>query len=114
MMMFTTKMCQLAAIVLDQDADNVTRELLRQGVLHFVKVTEVEEDAKSMITSVSPRVSQSKIQDTRKRIETFFNLIDYSPVDIKELDISKLKPVNLEESNNELDVSGIKASENQG
>ena len=108
MMMFTTKMCQLAAIVLDQDADNVTKELLKQGVLHFVKVTEVEEDAKSMITSVSPRVSQSKIQDTRKRIETFFNLIDYSPVDIKELDISKLNPVNLEDSNGELDIVASK------
>ena len=108
MMMFTTKMCQLAAIVLDQDADNVTKELLKQGVLHFVKVTEVEEDAKSMISSVSPKVSQSKIQDTRKRIETFFNLINYSPVDIKELDIAKLNPVNLEESNGELDIVAAK------
>ncbi len=108
MMMFTTKMCQLAAIVLEQDTDNVTKELLRQGVLHFVRITEVEEDTKSILTSVSPKVSQSRIGDTRKRIETFFNLINYSPVDIKELDITKLTPVNLEESNNDLDVMASK------
>ncbi len=74
-MMFTTKMCQLAAVVLEQDVDKVTKELLSQGVLHFVKLSEVTDDAGNYITTLSPRVSQSKISDTRKRIEAFFNLV---------------------------------------
>ncbi len=107
MIMFTTKMCQLTAVVLDEDVDNVTKELLREGVLHFIKVTDVSDDAGNYITTVSPKVSQNKISDTRKRIESFFNLINYSPADIRELDVSKLSSVNIEESNTTLDAIAV-------
>lgn len=104
MMMFTTKMCQLAAVVLEQDADNVTKELLKQGVLHFVKVTEVADDSGNYLANVLPKIPQSKIADTRKRIDSFFNIVEHNPVDVKDLDVSKLSPVDIEECNNELDL----------
>ena len=109
MIMFTTKMCQLAAIVLEQDVDNVTKELLKQGVLHFVKVTEVAENSGNYLANVSPKVPQSKIADTRRRIDSFFTIVDHNPVDVKDLDVSKLSPVDIEECNNELDsvASGL-------
>ncbi len=109
MIMFTTKMCQLAAIVLEQDVDNVTKELLKQGVLHFVKVTEVAENSGNYLANVSPKVPQSKIADTRRRIDSFFNIVEHNPVDVKDLDVSKLSPVDIEECNNELDsvASGL-------
>ena len=68
MMMFTTKMCQLTAVVLEQDVDNVTRELLREGVLHFVKLTDVTDDAGSFMTTLPLKVHQNRIIDTTKRI----------------------------------------------
>ena len=107
MIMFTTKMCHLTAVVLDEDADSVTKELLKEGVLHFVKATDVSDDVGNYTTNLSPKVSQSRISDTRKRIESFFNLISYSPADIRELDVSKLTSVNIEGSNNTLDKVAV-------
>ena len=103
MMMFTTKMCQLTAVVLEQDVDNVTRELLREGVLHFVKLTDVTDDAGSFMTTLPLKVPQNRISDTRKRIEAFFTLASLLPADTRELDVSKLSPVDVDECNNELD-----------
>jgi len=103
MIMFTAKMCHLTAVVLDEDVDNVTKELLKEGVLHFIKVTDVSDDVESHVTSASPKVSQNKISETRKRIESFFNIINHTSTDIKELDVSKLSYVNIEESNSALD-----------
>ena len=39
MRLFTAKMKLLTAVVLDRHAEGVTRELLAQGVLDFVKVS---------------------------------------------------------------------------
>ena len=107
MILFTTKMCHLTAVVLDEDVDNVTKELLREGVLHFIKVTDLSDDMEKHITSASPKVSQSKIAETRKRIESFFNIINHFSADIKELDVSKLSYVNITESNNVLDELAV-------
>ncbi|MCL2705341.1 MAG: hypothetical protein FWE72_03930 [Spirochaetaceae bacterium] len=107
MIMFTTKMCHLTAVVLDEDVDSVTKELLKEGVLHFIKVTDVSDDIGSHVTNASPKVSQTKISETRKRIETFFNIINHTSTDIKELDVSKLTYVNIEESNSVLDELAV-------
>ena len=107
MILFTTKMCHLTAVVLDEDVDNVTKELLKEGVLHFIKVTDLSDEMENHITSASPKVSQSKIAETRKRIESFFNIINHYSADIKELDVSKLSYVNIEECNTALDELAI-------
>ena len=103
MIFFPTKMCQLTAVVLDEDVALVTKELLREGVLHFIKVTDVSKDAENYITNVSPIVPQGRISETRKRIESFFNLINYSPADLRALDVSKLTSVDIDASNSSLD-----------
>jgi len=105
--MFTTKMCQLTAVVLEEDVDSVTKELLKEGVMHFVKVTDVSDDIGTYITSASPKVSQNKMAETRKRIESFFNIINYQSADIRELDVTKLSAVNLEECNILLDELAV-------
>ena len=41
-MIFTTEMIQLFAVVLKKDRERVTEALLREGVLQFIDVSEVE------------------------------------------------------------------------
>lgn len=103
MMMFSTKMCRLAAVILAQDVDSVTKELLKQGLLHFVKFSDVTDDAGNQFSAMTLKVPQSKIADTRRRIDAFFTIIDYTPADIKELDVSKLSPISIEKNNADLD-----------
>jgi vacuolar-type H+-ATPase subunit I/STV1 len=78
-MMFTEPMRQLVAVVLDHDADRVSKELLRHGVLHFVNVTEIDKEAGARVQAVTPRVSEAMIAEIRRRIESFLAIIDERP-----------------------------------
>ncbi|MCL2295093.1 MAG: ATPase V [Spirochaetes bacterium] len=103
MILFTTKMCRLTTVILEEDVDAVTKGLLGEGVLHFVKVTDVSKEAESYITNACPESVQGKITETRKRIETVFNVINYFPADVRELDVSTLTSIDVDASNRVLD-----------
>ncbi len=112
-MMFTTKMKYVTAVVLDKDVEAVTRELLSDGVLHFVNITEVSSGLKNKVSSVTPHISLTRIAELKKRIESFLNMIGILPEKEKALDISQLSTVDLEQSEKEIDklsgaVQGIR------
>ena len=67
-------MKQLVAVVLDRDADQVTRALLDQGVMHFVSVTEMDPGLSERLSAGSPRVTEAMIAEIRRRIEGLFSL----------------------------------------
>ena len=103
MIFSTARMKQLIAVVIDADADDVTKELLRQGVLHFIGVKEIGDDWVTHVDPVTPKVSQDRVGEVRKRIEAFLSLKGYSPSSADKLEVDRLKPVDLEESNRILD-----------
>ncbi len=102
-MIFTAPMKQLVAVVLDHDVDNVTRELLRQGVMHFISIKELSGDWAAKLGEVAPLVSAARIAETRKRIESFLRIIEKLPNAGRGLDLSKLAALDLEETNKALD-----------
>ncbi|MBN1696380.1 MAG: ATPase V [Spirochaetales bacterium] len=102
-MIFTTRMKHVIAVVLDRDADKVTRELLKAGLLHFVDVKEIRSDWNNKIDTVVPDVSRVRIGEIKKRIENFLTTVNESPPAREKLDISALKPANLDESDKILD-----------
>lgn len=102
-MIFTEQMQQVVAVVLDQDTDGVTKELLRLGLLHFVRITEVDRDIGPQVEEVTPRVAEVMITEIRRRIEGFFAMVDDQPPSGADLKVEDLQAVDLEETTKILD-----------
>ena len=96
-MMVTARMKHLVAVVLAQDADRITKELLDQGIIEFVKIKELAGAWGSQVRPRSPRVAAGKVGELRKRIETILKAADLSPGDPESLDVSRLTSINYEE-----------------
>lgn len=105
-MIFTARMTQLIAVVLDHDGEAVTRELLRQSVLHFIDTQDLSRDWKTRVAGVTPRVSAAIVAETRKRIESLLSLAQLIPPPVKDLDVDDLRPVDIEGANKTLDTIG--------
>jgi len=103
-MIFTEAMQQVVAVVLDHDADAVTKELLRLGLLHFVSITEVDRDLGSRLESITPKIAEAGITEMRRRIEGFLAMVDEKPPSGEGLKVEDLKAVDLEETNRVLDT----------
>ena len=103
-MIFTEPMRQLVAVVLDHDAERVSKELLRQGVLHFVSLTEADPQTAGRVQAMTPRISEAMIAEIRRRIESLLALIDEKPQDRVELKIEDLKALDLEATHRVLDT----------
>lgn len=102
-MIFTEQMQQVVAVVLDHDTDGVTKELLRLGLLHFVRITEVDRDIGPQVEEVTPRVAEAMITEIRRRIEGFFAMVDDQPPSGADLKVEDLQAVDLEETTKILD-----------
>ena len=102
-MIFTEQMQQVVAVVLDHDTDGVTKELLRLGLLHFVRITEVDRDIGPQVEEVTPRVAEVMITEIRRRIEGFFAMVDDQPPSGADLKVEDLQAVDLEETTKILD-----------
>ena len=94
-MIFTEQMQQVVAVVLDQDTDGVTKELLRLGLLHFVRITEVDRDIGPQVEEVTPRVAEAMITEIRRRIEGFFAMVDDQPPSGADLKVEDLQLLEL-------------------
>jgi len=103
-MIFTEQMQQVVAVVLDHDTDGVTKELLRLGLLHFVRITEVDRDIGPQVEEVTPRVAEAMITEIRRRIEGFFAMVDDQPPSGEDLKVEDLQAVDLEETTKILDI----------
>ena len=102
-MIFTARMKQLIAVVLDHDVQSVTRELLRQGVMHFISIHRVAEGLEDKVQAHTPELSQERIGEARKRIESILGIAGYAAVGGHPLEVNGLSPLDLEESNRTLD-----------
>jgi len=67
-MIFTTPMRLLAAVVLDETSEEVTKELLRQGALDFVSIRDLAGDWKDKVEPLPLNVSLAKFGELRKRL----------------------------------------------
>jgi len=102
-MIFTESMQQVVAVVLDHDADAVTKELLGLGLLHFVSITEVDRDVGSQVESITPKIAEGGIAEIRRRIEGFLAMVKEKPPSGEDLKVEDLQAVDLEGTNRVLD-----------
>jgi V/A-type H+-transporting ATPase subunit I len=102
-MMFTARMKYMVAVVLDKHADGVTKELLALSLLHFVKIQELQTGLEAKVNSVVLTVSTTRLQDIRKRTESFLSIVKAFPETQKNVEIGNLKPVNLDAAEKTLD-----------
>ncbi len=101
-MMFTSRMIQLFAVVLGKDSERVTEALLREGVMQFINISEVESQRPNSLSAVKPRVSLTEISDLRKRVEGFLHTGGIIPAAPKETDLNNRIPVHIEKERNHL------------
>ncbi len=101
--MFADRMKQLVGVVLDRDAESVTRELLRLGAMHMIRATEVAVEHASVLGGVRQAISAASIAETRKRVEGLLDLAGVSPAQAGGLDVERLGPVDLEAANKDLE-----------
>ncbi len=104
MSLFPAPMRRVTAVVLDSDADRVTRELLRKGVLHFVTISHAAESWGAGLQTVKPSLEEGRIAETRKRIESFLALAGTRPPPPEEAALDGLQPLDLESANQTLDA----------
>ena len=94
-MMFTTEMIQLFAVVLGRDCEPVTEALLREGVMQFINISELEGEEPDGLSEIKPQVSLADITDLRKRIEGFLHTGGVVPSPPNETDLNKRVPVDV-------------------
>ncbi|MDT8303728.1 MAG: V-type ATPase 116kDa subunit family protein [Sedimentisphaerales bacterium] len=102
-MMFTSEMIQLFAVVLGRDSQRVTEALLREGVMQFINISEVEGEKPDSQSEAKPDASLSEISDLRKRIEVFLHTGGIIPVPPNETDLANRISVNIEKEKQHLD-----------
>ena len=68
-MIFTTEMIQLFAVVLGRDCEPVTESLLREGVMQFINISELDGQESDSFSAVKSDVSLTDLSDLRKRVE---------------------------------------------
>ena len=87
-MMFTTPMTQIFAVVTEKDSRKVTEAILREGVMHFINVSEFEAEGLEKLSVVKPEASLTNISDLRKRIEGLLHTIGIIPSSPKDIDLN--------------------------
>lgn len=104
--MFSTRMKLLYAVILDHDAESVSKELLNKGLLHFVKTSTLSGEENAGTTEVYPEADLEKLAKIRKRLESFLGQVKVDAG--RELDIRKLGPVNIENIEKTVDELALK------
>jgi len=105
-MMFTTRMVQLFAVVPGKDCERVTEALLREGVMQFINVSELEGEQPGKVSNLKPEVSLADISDLRKRLEGFLHAGGIIPSVPKETDLKNRVLVDIEKEKDHLDKIG--------
>ncbi len=101
--MFTTKMIKLFAVLLNRDAEAVTEELLREGVMQFVSISPVDGTPSEHLNDVDIQTSLSEIKELRKRIEGLLHPIGVFPAPPTAVDLQDRGPIAIDEEKAALD-----------
>jgi V/A-type H+-transporting ATPase subunit I len=96
-------MIQLFAIVLGKDSQRVTEALLREGVLQFINISEVDGEKIDNLSDTEPEESLTDISDLRRRIEGFLHTGGIIPSAPTEADINNRIFVDVENEKRHLD-----------
>jgi len=103
-MIYTTEMIQLFAVVLAKDRDRVTEALLREGVMQFIGISELQ--SKSTPASWSAAASESslsEVSELRKRVEGLLHTISIIPTSPQETDLNRRTVIDLEKGKSHID-----------
>ncbi len=102
-MMFTSQMIQIFAIVLGKDSRRVTEAILREGVMQFINISEVDGEKSDNLSDAKSQASLTEISDLRKRIEVFLHTGGIIPSAPNESDLTNRISVNIEKERKHLD-----------
>jgi len=114
-MMFTSRMTQLFAVVLEKDCERVTEALLAEGVMQFVSMSELQaptpqgagvREGACYPGSLSRRLRLgllTEISELRRRIEGFLHTGGVIPAAPGETDLTNRVPVDIEKERSHLD-----------
>ena len=103
-MIFTTRMIRLFAVVLQRDMDNVTEELLREGVMQFVRTGDVPSEETKSVADVSSGVPTAGLAELRKRIEGVLSEGGLAPVMPGEIDFKNRRKIDLDGERKKVDA----------
>ena len=90
------------AVILDEDLDKVTEMVVRQGVLHLVKIKELESWAEKLEFAKTSQ-QQSQYTEIEKRIKTILRRLGESNDIEKRISEYKITPQTPEETTSRLD-----------
>jgi V/A-type H+-transporting ATPase subunit I len=102
-MIFMTEMKHISAVMLDQDVSNVTKELLRLGLFHFVQIGEIDDEMATKVETMAQDASSQRITEMRRRIESLLQLAGVSPQDRVKLSANDIVPIDTAASDTILD-----------
>jgi V/A-type H+-transporting ATPase subunit I len=102
-MIFTTEMIQLFAVVPGTARERVTEALLREGVMQFIDISEVEAEKPDGLSAVKPEISLAEIADLRRRTEGFLYAGRLIPSVPRETDLNNRVSVDIEKEKKYLD-----------
>jgi len=102
-MISTTPMTQLFAVVLGKDQERVTEALLREGVMQFIGVSDMDLDKPGKLSAVESDASLADLSDLRKRVEGILYTIGIIPSAPHETDLQNRVSVSLEKERGRLD-----------
>ncbi len=102
-MMFTTPMRLLAAVVLDENTEEVTRELLRLGTLDFVSVRDLAGDWKDRVAPVPSEGTENRLGELRRRLEGLLRMSS-EPAALPEPDLEDPAPLDTAAAEKTLDA----------
>ena len=102
-MMFTTEMIQLFAVVLGRDSERVSEMLLREGVMQFINITEIDNEELKNLSSVSSQVLLSDISALRERVEGIMHSAGIIPTTPNEKDLNSRSSIEIEKEKKFLD-----------
>lgn len=102
-MMFTTQMTQLFAVVLKRDQQGVTEALLREGVMQFISIADMEPEGTDKLSSLTTETSVTVVTDLRKRIQGILHSIGSVPCAPKTTDLAQRMSVDMEKETRLLD-----------
>jgi len=102
-MIFTTEMIQLFAVVLGKDCERVTEALLREGVMQFINISQLDSEKPDSLSAIKSEVSLTEISDLRKRIEGFLHTGGIIPSPPNEADLNNRAGVDVKKESIRLD-----------
>ncbi len=102
-MILTTQMTQLFAVVLRRDKQRVTEALLREGVMQFIRTSEIDLERPQGLSSAAPDAEGTALSDLRKRIEGILHTVGTVLTAPKESDLKNCVAIDLNQEKARLD-----------